>query len=333
MKKLNKRVKQAIEYSVQNPTISITKVGQIFNVDRHQIAKYKKHNLYKKYNIVNQTDNDDAYLYYFDEDELSFIQLYLNNSTSSYKELLQIYNGKSKPPERRALYHWLNILGKEKTEGKNIKYHYDRKKFQTIQTEEDAYWLGFITADGCIVDNKWLQIQLAEKDENHLLKFCYYMGLNKKESTEIIKHGFGGAYTKDNPTCNIKICSIEIINNLKNKGIEPKKSGKEKPYLCSSVELEKAYVRGLVDGDGYLRSTEYGFGIVGSKDICLYVKDFINNNIEPMDTVHLCEHGIIWKLQVGGKYRSAKIINYLYQNAHIYLNRKYELYQTKYKNI
>lgn len=101
-------------------------------MDRHQIAKYKKDNLYQKYNIINQTDNNDAYLYYFDEDELSFIQLYLNNSTSSYKELLRMYNGQTKPPERRALYHWLDILGKEKTEGKNIKYHYDRKKFQTI---------------------------------------------------------------------------------------------------------------------------------------------------------------------------------------------------------
>ena len=42
------------------------------------------------------------------------------------------------------------------------KYHYDRTKFSKIETEEDAYWLGFITADGCIVNEYLLQIKLAE---------------------------------------------------------------------------------------------------------------------------------------------------------------------------
>lgn len=149
--------------------------------------------------------------------------------------------------ERRTLYRALDILEKDKT-------------------EEDAYWLGFITADGCIIENKWLSIGLAEKDIEHLRKFCSYMGLNEQETDEIIKSGFGGAYTGDNVVKSVKICSQEILKHLENKGIVSNKSGKEVPYICSSIELEKAYVRGLIDGDGYIRNTQYGFGLMR---ICL----------------------------------------------------------------
>lgn len=233
-------------------------------------------------------------------------------------------------PTQRTLYRWLAILGEEKTIGKSQKYNYDRNKFSSIATEEDAYWLGFITADGCIIDNRCLQIKLAAKDREHLVKFCKYMGLTSNETDEIIKNEFGGAYTKDNPTNVVKICSQEIVKNLADKGIESRKSGKEKPYICSNLELEKAYIRGLIDGDGYLRSTQYGMGLVGSKEICEYVYNFIIKNITDISNNHIREHGIIYKMELSGKKQCSIILQTLYDTASIYLNRKYELYKTYY---
>lgn len=329
MKKINKKVIKAVEYIKQNPTVSITQAGQIFNVDRHIISKYLKNNDYLKYNIENQSNIDDEYLYYFSKDELEYIDFYLSNPNMPYSSLKEKYPDS---PDRRTIYQWVKILGKEKTDGGSIKYHYDRDKFNTISTEEDAYWLGFITADGCIIENKWLQIQLAEKDKEHLIKFCYYMGLDKKETSEIIKDGFGGAYTRDNPISNVKICSLNIINNLKDKGITSKKSGKEKPYICSSKQLEKAYIRGLIDGDGFIGSTQKRFGIVGSYEICSYVKDFINENIKDISNNTIREHGVIYKLEVTGSKQTAIILKELYDNAHIYLDRKYQLYIDQYKD-
>lgn len=229
------------------------------------------------------------------------------------------------------MYRWLPIFQAEKTVGASQKYNYDRTKFKEILTEEDAYWLGFITADGCIIENKWLQIQLAAKDKAHLEKFCKYMGLSSDETNEIIKNGVGGAYTRDNPVNCVKICSLEIISNLIDKGIAPRKSGNERPYICETVELEKAYIRGLIDGDGYLRSTQFGIGIVGSYEICEYVKNFITNNIRDISNNNIHEHGIIWKLELSGRVQCSDILKYLYENANIYLNRKYQLYQEKYK--
>lgn len=51
----------------------------------------------------------------------------------------------------------------------------DETFFSVIETEEKAYWLGFIAADGCIRKNKSgsyeLSIHLAEKDIEHLAAF------------------------------------------------------------------------------------------------------------------------------------------------------------------
>ena len=319
MKKINKKVIEAIEYIKQNPTVSMTQAGQIFNMDRHIISKYLKNDDYLKYNIENQSNIDDEYLYYFSKDELEYINFYLSNNddVKRYGAIIAKQKGYSIDS-----YVILKI---------NLNYG-EKNKFNTISTEEDAYWLGFITADGSIIENKWLQIQLAEKDKEHLIKFCYYMGLDKKETSEIIKNGFGGAYTRDNPIVNVKICSLNIINNLKDKGITPKKSGKEKPYICSSKQLEKAYIRGLIDGDGFIGSTQKRFGIVGSYEICSYVKDFINKNIKDISNNTIREHGVIYKLEVTGSQQTAIILKELYDNAHIYLDRKYQLYIDQYKN-
>lgn len=329
MKKMKKNLVPAIEYAIQNPTISITQISNLFNVDRHAITKYKKDNLYQEYQYENQSNPDDEFLYSFSDNELKFIQLYLGHPNTPYKQLRkQVPNA----PERRALYRYLDILGKQKTEGGSVKYHYDRTRFHTIETEEDAYWLGFITADGCIIEGKWLQIQLAAKDKNHLIKFCNYMGLTDAEIQDIIKDGFGGAYTRDNPINNVKICSKEIINNLENKGIVPQKSGKEKPYICSNKNLELAYIRGLIDGDGYIGETQSRLGIVGSYNICEYIQNYITNNIKDISNNHIHKHGTIYKLEINGKNQSKIILDALYKNATIYLDRKYELYINQYSN-
>ena len=84
------------------------------------------------------------------------------------------------------------------------KYKYNKNAFNQITTEKDAYWLGFLLADGYVGgDSKpFLQIKLGEIDKNHLIKFLDYM---KYSSYEIIKSTTGGAYSKDNICYVIKI--------------------------------------------------------------------------------------------------------------------------------
>lgn len=104
MKKMKKELVSAIEYSKQNPTISNTKVSELFNVDRHSLAKYKKDDLYLNFKFENISDQNDKFLYWFDKEELDFIETYLANPTVSYNTL-RAKNPNA--PERRALYRYL----------------------------------------------------------------------------------------------------------------------------------------------------------------------------------------------------------------------------------
>ena len=66
MKKLKKIIIEAIEYYKQNPTKSLTKVGEIFQVDRHLISKYLKNDEYLLYKFNNKSNLTDEYMYYFE---------------------------------------------------------------------------------------------------------------------------------------------------------------------------------------------------------------------------------------------------------------------------
>lgn len=206
-----------------------------------------------------------------------------------------------------------------------MKYNYNKNSFNEIITEQDAYWLGFLLADGYISDGAkpFVQIKLGEKDYNHLKKFCDYMQYN---SYEVIKKTTGGAYTKDNICYVIKISCKQLSENLKKYGLHGAKSGKEIPYLLNNVELEKHYIRGIIDGDGWIRSTQTGFGICGSYKVMEYIKNYIHNNIIDVSDNNITEHGTIYKFELTSKTKTKTILKYFYENATIYLDRKYKLF-------
>ena len=57
------------------------------------------------------------------------------------------------------------------------------RNFEIIDTEEKAYWLGFLYADGSVssTDNR-IELGLAEKDLNHIEKFKEFIGVPNKIS-------------------------------------------------------------------------------------------------------------------------------------------------------
>ena len=319
MKKKSQELISAAKYKIEHPEESITSIAKKFVVDRGALTRTVPE--YMNYTI----DGKDGFYYYFEENELKIINYYLEHPHVKILELKRIFNSSIKSD---TLKRWLTILGEEYKP--HYKYSNNQNAFASIETEEDAYWLGFITADGYINEtNNWLNIGLGEIDLEHLKKFLRYMKFAEEEIPQIIKQRTGGAYTQDNITYTVTICGKQLINNLKQYGLFQGKSGKEIPYKCATVALEIAYIRGLIDGDGYIRSTEYGMGLVGSQKILEYVRNFLGNQLNWVDfqNKYIHPHGIIYKFAVGGKNITKDILHLLYDNSSIYLNRKFNLYE------
>lgn len=319
MIKRDSRITRAVEYRKTHPEETLTSVSKKFNVD---MGALKRNIENKKTYIIFEKEN---YSYYFTQSEIEYVQYFISHPYVSFLELNRIFNVHVK---QRTLKNWLNIMGYQYE--RHYNYYYNRNAFASIETEEDAYWLGFITADGYVNEkNNWLSMNIGRKDLNHLKKFLKYLSFSEEESQRLIKQCYGGAYTRDNIVYAAIICGRQLITNLKQYGLFQGKSGKEVPYICKTPELEIAYIRGLIDGDGYICSTRYGIGLVGSKEVVTYVRNFFGKLLQwdDFEDKYIRPHGTIYRFAISSQCKTVDILHVLYDNSTVHLARKYELYE------
>jgi hypothetical protein len=124
--------------------------------------------------------------------------------------------------------------------------------FKQIDTTEKAYWLGFITGDGCVQKENptdKFTIELQSKDRNHLVK------LQKAIDS-------GHDLTTSNGGVQFSVQNQEFVDGLLNHGAYYDKTfNGGVPDL--KEKLKQPFVRGLFDADGTL-SLDYNWRIAGS---------------------------------------------------------------------
>lgn len=310
MLKIKKEIYEAIKFLKSNPNKSITKIAEQFNIDRHTLSKYQNFNLetliFSKY--------FDCYIY-FDEKEKLAIDEYLN-SNISYLKIKEKYGYNQERMIKKLLAIGANIERK-------YKVNFNRNAFEKIETEEDAYVLGFILADGYLNEERnFLQIKLQKKDEDILEKINKYF-----KCSVPIKYGIHNI-TK-NELCYITLNSKTLINNLKQYNLFQNKSCKEIPYYDINDDLIKHYIRGIIDGDGYVCINETRIGVCGSKEVLTFIHNHLINNFDlkfgkKYRGVYYDERYNIYRLYYTGE-NALKVMEYLYKDSFIYLNRKYNL--------
>lgn len=193
----------------------------------------------------------------------------------------------------------------------------DKQKlfFHNIDTEAKAYWLGFIYADGNIrADYRTMRINLSTKDESHLKKFADLFKLK-------IRHGKGGKGHKY-AYCALN-CTV-LCKKLEEIGIMPNKSNKDSRILFSNIpdHLMNHFIRGFFDGDGFFSGSTVGF--VGNKLFLKRLKDeFVKNNVVIEKSGSLIPHSSIYKLSWHGKHLKSKLENWMFENATIFMERKW----------
>ena len=192
-------------------------------------------------------------------------------------------------------------------------------------TEEKAYWIGFIIADGSILKtyNEYciLEIALQERDKEHLEKLMKFLDTEKPLY-----------YNAKNKSFKLTINSSILVNDLAKYGVFPNKSLTASPPNNLPKNMYKHFWRGVIDGDGCI--SQYGtngykyyyVGLTGTEFICTGFKNFlISNGISSPSKVAKRKNTNCFSVRYGGNVISKKILELLYAECSIYLNRKYEL--------
>lgn len=204
-------------------------------------------------------------------------------------------------------------------------------------TEQSFYWAGFTAADGCIMEKRMaypfvFKVSLAIKDINHLKKLKLFLRATNPVKTHTRK--------KDNTTyCELAIYSKDLCSSLFRFGITPRKS---LTYIIPedivNHSLFKHFVRGYMDGDGSLaeggvinnKSAQYGVGFRGTSKCLTSINESIIRDCDIGDARKIYNSDSIGSLIFCGNQITEKVCNYIYNDdaAIIYLDRKYEVYQS-----
>lgn len=208
-------------------------------------------------------------------------------------------------------------------------YSVNESYFYKIDTEEKAYWLGFIYADGYITGNK-LGISLANIDKTHLEKFKKCIDSDHEIKSYISNSVYGTC-----EYCRILINSKKVVEDIKNKGVINNKSLKLK-FPSNRIldrNLYKHFIRGYFDGDGslVLSKSSINFKFCGTKEFLEALVDVFNSISSYKYKKRLYKRRNDDKnnyyISYGGRMKTLNIMDYLYNNCNIYLERKYKKYE------
>lgn len=205
------------------------------------------------------------------------------------------------------------------------KHLFNERYFETIDTEEKAYWLGFIAADGCVYhsNNSWrLQINLKGSDIGHLIKFQKAIGSDYKIAEKTIGNS---------QVAQLKVNSKTLCDTLQKHNIVERKSIIFSPPSIRQ-DLIRHFIRGYWDGDGWIKSYKRkesngyrnNIGIIGGEPAIKFFKD--NLPVE-LSIYKIKNKDNLVTLETSDSKKIRLIYDYFYKDSTIFLDRKKELFE------
>ena len=210
----------------------------------------------------------------------------------------------------------------------NHTYHADYNKFETIDSSEKAYWLGFVAADGCVYlrddeTNGCISLNIHEKDKELLEKFNLFMNSNNPIKSIIQNAGF----SNNTPMSRLVFNSKKMVYDFINKGIVQRKSLVLKPPLIEE-KYYLPFIMGYFDGDGSIFKTqnkEFGISIEGTKEILEWINSILNisSKLEKRNN----DNKNNYYIRCGGINKPYNILKKLYDSSPVYLERKKKIFE------
>ena len=183
----------------------------------------------------------------------------------------------------------------------------DDEFFKSIDSEEKAYFLGLLAADGCVSkDRNRITLTLHEQDVKVLQRFAKLINTSVK------------TYPNNATMRTVVFTSKQIKQNLIELGVTPLKA---KTLCMPNIPKEFLihFVRGYFDGDGSVNQYNVYFSSSSKKlieELELFFSDIPTFKYQQKDTN-------VWYLKGKGKLGRTMILEALYKDSNIFMQRKY----------
>lgn len=203
---------------------------------------------------------------------------------------------------------------------------FDEFFFDTIDTEEKAYWLGFIYADGYLAKPSTIGIEIKSTDYDHLKK--YKKAIKAEHDIRVYKKNstFG-----PQENARLAVSSKHMFNILLSYFGSINKTEKGSFPRLQNKELIRHLIRGFFDGDGSLtgmpKDNEHLFrpaiSFIGTKETLAYIEK-ISGFHWNWSQRHPERNTNNYEIGIGQVHDCLSFLHYMYDDSTIYLDRKYE---------
>lgn len=211
--------------------------------------------------------------------------------------------------------------------GRKRHFFVDENFIENIDSQDKAYFLGFMYADG--YNNQkgnYIAITLKDCDIDILEKIN---NLFKSEAPlRVRSHKNGNSYAY------LQISSKKICSDLAKLGCPQNKGQIIRFPFWMNKALWSHFIRGYFDGDGGISTskpvrghTSYRMNIVSNPD---FIEDLNSVFKEILDTKYYIlksrKHKFTTQIRVEGNLAVKKLCDFIYNDSHLHLNRKYLKY-------
>jgi hypothetical protein len=207
------------------------------------------------------------------------------------------------------------------------KYDCNHNFFDSIDTQEKSYWLGFLAADGHVHGNKRLSVKLSAKDRSHIELFSAYLKSNHPIAV-YDTHGRPGWPVSR--MAHLQINSQQLCEDLTRHGVTPRKTlTLEWPHDLDE-DLLRHYLRGYFDGDGCFSLARFKkpqlasqliFVLTGNRVFLEAAQDFLMEQAGVRKN-KIRKAGNVGALAYQGNRQVRRIHDLMYEGATVWLPRK-----------
>lgn len=204
------------------------------------------------------------------------------------------------------------------------KYHFIDDYFSDY-TEENSYWMGFISADGHVgVKRGRIEIKIHSKDIDRLIAF-----------RNALNGDFPIYRYNTRPHVSVVMFSRKMVNDLIEKEIGPKASALRIPLNIPDT-CARHFIRGCFDGDGSISLVQNVngrsrplFQIIGTEHPMKWIQAKLIEQAQVNSHVRLRSGDGCWALRIESWGYLPKLRDYLYNDVAepLYMKRKKEKFE------